>query len=143
MKRTLREYLADLTASVNLDRILRIGRRATKKAQEDNRRMGIPNVYSINGQLYYELPNGELTTEDPMAGQHAEDETPAEEAEASTETSGEQDDNKESTEVTAGEETKTEEVTEKPSAIPKPSHNGSSSKTKKAEPTSVADESQE
>ncbi len=69
MKKTLREYLADLTASVNLDRILRIGRRATKKAQEDNRRMGIPNVYSINGQLYYELPNGELTTEDTLAGQ--------------------------------------------------------------------------
>ncbi|MCA9074908.1 MAG: hypothetical protein KDA93_07745 [Planctomycetaceae bacterium] len=81
MKRTLREYLADLTASVNLDRILRIGRRATKKAQEDNRRMGIPNVYSINGQLYYELPNGELTTEDPMAGQ-----TPQEEVETSDET---------------------------------------------------------
>ncbi len=71
MKKPLREYLADLTEFVNVNRILRIGRRATKKAQEDNRRMGIPNVYSINGQLYYELPNGELTTEDPMSGQHA------------------------------------------------------------------------
>jgi len=78
MKKTLREYLADLTASVNLDRILRIGRRATQKAQEDSRRMGIPNVYSINGQLYYELPSGELTTEDPLAGQQQEEdaETP-------------------------------------------------------------------
>ncbi len=76
MKKPLREYLADLTEYVNVNRILRIGRRATKKAQEDNRRMGIPNVYSINGQLYYELPNGELTTEDPMAGQSPDDETP-------------------------------------------------------------------
>lgn len=27
--------------------------------------MGIPNVYSINGRIYYELPNGELSLEDP------------------------------------------------------------------------------
>ena len=26
---------------------------------------GVPNVYSINGFLYYELPNGELSREDP------------------------------------------------------------------------------
>lgn len=26
---------------------------------------GIPNVYDFNGHLYYELPNGELTKEDP------------------------------------------------------------------------------
>ena len=46
--------------------ILRIGNRAVKKAQEANRKKGIPNVYDINGHLYYELPNGELTKEDPM-----------------------------------------------------------------------------
>ena len=46
--------------------ILRIGNRAVKKAQEENRKKGIPNVYDINGHLYYELPNGELTTKDPM-----------------------------------------------------------------------------
>lgn len=45
---------------------LRIGNRAVKKAQEENRKKGIPNVYDINGYLYYELPNGELTKEDPM-----------------------------------------------------------------------------
>lgn len=45
---------------------LRIGNRAVKKAQEENRKKGIPNVYDINGHLYYELPNGELTKEDPM-----------------------------------------------------------------------------
>ncbi len=39
--------------------------RAVKRAQEENRKKGIPNVYDINGHLYYELPNGELTTEDP------------------------------------------------------------------------------
>lgn len=46
--------------------ILRIGNRAVKKAQEENRKKGIPNVYDINGHLYYELPNGKLTTKDPI-----------------------------------------------------------------------------
>ena len=45
--------------------LLRIGNRAVKRAQEENRKKGIPNVYDINGHLYYELPNGELTKEDP------------------------------------------------------------------------------
>jgi len=45
--------------------LLRIGNRAVKRAQEENRKRGIPNVYSYNGKLYYELPNGELTKEDP------------------------------------------------------------------------------
>lgn len=45
--------------------MLRIGNRAVKKAQEENRKKGIPNVYDFNGHLYYELPNGELTTKDP------------------------------------------------------------------------------
>lgn len=47
--------------------MLRIGNRAVKRAQEENRKKGIPNVYDINGHLYYELPNGELTTKDPSS----------------------------------------------------------------------------
>jgi hypothetical protein len=43
----------------------RIGNRGVRKAQEENRRLGIPNVYSINGILYYELPSGELSRTDP------------------------------------------------------------------------------
>ena len=45
---------------------LRIGNSAVKKAQDENRKKGIPNVYSYNGHIYYELPNGELTKEDPL-----------------------------------------------------------------------------
>jgi len=48
--------------------LTRIGNRAVHKAQEENRRLGIPNVYSINGVLYYELPGGELSREDPWEG---------------------------------------------------------------------------
>ena len=54
-----------LDTLVKLDDILRIGRRAVRRAQEDSRRLGIPNVYSLNGLLYYELPTGELTRTDP------------------------------------------------------------------------------
>jgi len=43
----------------------RIGNRAVQKAQEEKRRRKIPNVYSHNGRLYYELPDGRLTTVDP------------------------------------------------------------------------------
>ena len=46
--------------------LLRIGNRAVKQAQEENRKKGIPNVYSYNGHIYYELPNGELTKENPL-----------------------------------------------------------------------------
>jgi hypothetical protein len=45
--------------------LIRIGNRGVRATQEENRRLGIPNVYSINGILYYELPNGELSREDP------------------------------------------------------------------------------
>jgi hypothetical protein len=48
-----------------IQELIRIGNRGVRKAQEENRRLGIPNVYSINGILYYELPNGELSREDP------------------------------------------------------------------------------
>ena len=43
---------------------LRIAKIGAKAAQEESRRLGVPNVYSIDGQLYYELPNGELSLTD-------------------------------------------------------------------------------
>jgi hypothetical protein len=46
--------------------IARIVSRAARRAQEDSRRLGVPNVYSHNGTLLYELPNGDLTTVDPF-----------------------------------------------------------------------------
>jgi hypothetical protein len=48
-----------------IDQITRIGNRAVREAQEENRRLGIPNVYSINGVLYWELPDGTLSRTDP------------------------------------------------------------------------------
>ena len=45
--------------------IRQIGSRAVHKAQEENRRLGIPNTYRINWRIYYELPDGTLSLEDP------------------------------------------------------------------------------
>ena len=44
------------------EKILKLGNRAIKKAQENNRKNGIPNVYCINGKIIFELPNGEIST---------------------------------------------------------------------------------
>ncbi len=44
-------------------KILKLGNRAIKKAQKNNREKGIPNVYCINGKIVFELPNGEITTQ--------------------------------------------------------------------------------
>jgi hypothetical protein len=47
------------------EEIDRIGNQGVQAAQEKNRRLGIPNVYSINGVLYWELPDGTLSRTDP------------------------------------------------------------------------------
>ncbi len=51
-----KDFAAELT---------RLGNRGVRKAQEENRKMGLPNVYSKNGKIYYQLPNGEITTKKP------------------------------------------------------------------------------
>ena len=43
---------------------------ATARAQEESRRLGVPNVYEINGHTYYELPDGTLSLEDPWQGKN-------------------------------------------------------------------------
>jgi hypothetical protein len=50
----------------NAVELQRIGNRAVRAAQEESRRMGVPNVFSRNGKVYYELPNGEITDKNPF-----------------------------------------------------------------------------
>ena len=52
-------------ASRRADEVAEIMRAAVERAQEESRRLGVPNVYSIDGVLWYELPNGELSRDDP------------------------------------------------------------------------------
>lgn len=47
-------------------KITRLANIAVKKAQEENRKKGIPNVYVINGKIVYQLPDGTITEKDPF-----------------------------------------------------------------------------
>ena len=55
------------------DEIIRAGNNAVRNAQKENLEMGIPNVYSRNGKLYYELPGGEITSETPDIYKNCDD----------------------------------------------------------------------
>lgn len=47
-------------------RLLAIVNRAVRKAQDENRRKWVPNVYVVNGTLVWQLPDGTVTAVDPM-----------------------------------------------------------------------------
>lgn len=55
-----KENIFELTAQIT-----KIGNRAVRKAQKENHRLGLPNVYSKNGHIYYQLPDGTITEEKP------------------------------------------------------------------------------
>ena len=59
------EYPIDPATYRKFAEIVRVANEAAKEAREESRRMGVANVTNINGQIYYELPNGEITREQP------------------------------------------------------------------------------
>jgi len=46
-------------------KILVIGNKAVRKAQQESLKKGVPNVYCKNDNFYFELPDGTITTEIP------------------------------------------------------------------------------
>ena len=66
--------MANLLQSVETyqkaDELMRICRSAVRKAQEESRRLGVANVYSIDGTVYYELPSGEYSRVRPDVPDH-------------------------------------------------------------------------
>ena len=46
-------------------KIIAIANKAVKAAQNENRRLGIANVYSINGTIVWQLPDGTVTMTNP------------------------------------------------------------------------------
>jgi hypothetical protein len=58
MREDLYEMIRDIT---------RLGNRAVRRAQEDNRRNNVPNVYVLKGTMIFELPDGTLTFGNPFA----------------------------------------------------------------------------
>lgn len=53
--------MTELTA-----KLTRIASRAVRKAQEENRKNGIPNVYIINGKHIWQMPDGSFTEKNPF-----------------------------------------------------------------------------
>jgi len=45
--------------------ILKIASKAVKEAQRKSLKNGVANVYSKNGSIYFQLPNGDITQEKP------------------------------------------------------------------------------
>ena len=41
--------------------------KAVEEAKEINRKNGLPNDFVVNGNRFYELPSGEIVTENPLA----------------------------------------------------------------------------
>ena len=47
-------------------KLTRIASRAVRKAQEENRKNGIPNMYIINGRQVWQMPDGSFTDKNPL-----------------------------------------------------------------------------
>ena len=65
------ELIRRLELFEKVDEFARIGRLAVKEAQEESRRLGVANVYFINGRTLYELPSGEYSLTPPPPKQPA------------------------------------------------------------------------
>lgn len=46
-------------------KLLAIANRAVRKAQDENRRLGIPNVYAVNGTIFWQMPDGSISPVNP------------------------------------------------------------------------------
>jgi hypothetical protein len=56
-----------LDTKLNEDELIQqIGNNAVREAQRKSLEKGIPNVYSKNGVVYFQLPDGTITMENPF-----------------------------------------------------------------------------
>lgn len=59
MKRV--DRLKNESLYVELANIIRIGNQAVKKAKDENRAFGIPEIFWKGGRIYFVLDSGEIT----------------------------------------------------------------------------------
>ncbi len=60
------DKLDKLSIYQNASYFLRLFAKGVAEAKGINRKNGLPNDFVINGKVYYELPNGEITTKNPL-----------------------------------------------------------------------------
>jgi hypothetical protein len=58
------------------DEFMSVFRSAVQKAQAMSRLLGVANVYVINGERYYELPNGDYSRSRPRTPEKSESNRP-------------------------------------------------------------------
>lgn len=51
-------------------KLTRIASPAVRKAQEENRKNGIPNLYIINGKHIWQMADGSFTDKNPFESKH-------------------------------------------------------------------------
>jgi hypothetical protein len=60
------EKLDSLTAYQNASLFTNLFSKAVQRAKEINRKNGLPNDFVVKGKRFYELPNGEIVTQNPL-----------------------------------------------------------------------------
>lgn len=55
--------LEELNKTMN--KITYLGNRAVSEAQKENKKHGVPNVYSLNGKIIWQMPDGSITEKSP------------------------------------------------------------------------------
>jgi hypothetical protein len=66
MARVYKGYRMTKQVEITDDMIQKIANDAVREAQRKSLENGIPNVYSKNGVLYFQLPDGTITMENPF-----------------------------------------------------------------------------
>lgn len=61
------DAITNIDTFTKADELMRICRSAVRKALAKNRRLGVANVYSFNGERYFELPNGDYSRTPPKS----------------------------------------------------------------------------
>ena len=61
------DVLNNIDTFTKADELMRIFRSAVRKALAENRRLGVANVYSFNGERYFELPTGDYSRTPPKS----------------------------------------------------------------------------
>ncbi len=60
------QKLENLPAYQTASHYINLFSKAVQEAKEINRKNGLLNDFVINGKRFYELPNGEIVTENPL-----------------------------------------------------------------------------
>lgn len=56
----------DLKMYQKIFEFMRMGNKSVQLALAENKKNGLPNVFSMNNIIYYQMPDGTITTKSPF-----------------------------------------------------------------------------